>query len=61
MEIDIVNKLKHISLDMFKKILFSLTTVAIVVSIYLTFFIAPVSIDPMEAGGDPVTLYLYPV
>ena len=59
MEIDIVKKLKHISLNMFKKILFSLTTVAIVVSIYLIFFVAPVPVDPMDAGGDPINFKIF--
>jgi heme exporter protein C len=44
---------------MFKKILFSLTTVAMVVSIYMIFFIAPVPIDPMNAGGDPVNFKIF--
>lgn len=44
---------------MFKKTLFSLTAVAIVVSIYLIFFIAPIPIDPMEAGGDPINFKIF--
>lgn len=44
---------------MFKKILFSLTTVAMVVSIYMIFFIAPVPIDPMDAGGDPINFKIF--
>lgn len=38
---------------MFKKILFVLTAVLILVSAYLVFFIAPVPIDPGSAAGDP--------
>ncbi len=44
---------------MFRNILFSLTSVAIVVSIYLIFFIAPIPIDPMEAGGDPINFKIF--
>ncbi len=44
---------------MFRKTLFSLTAVAIVVSIYLIFFIAPIPIDPMEAGGDPINFKIF--
>ncbi|MDD5617224.1 MAG: cytochrome c biogenesis protein CcsA [Candidatus Methanoperedens sp.] len=44
---------------MFRKILFSLTSVAIVVSIYLIFFIAPVPVDPMDAGGDPINFKIF--
>lgn len=44
---------------MFKKTLFSLTAVAIVVSIYLIFFIAPIPIDPLEAGGDPINFKIF--
>ena len=59
MDINIVKKLKHISLNMFKKILFSLTAVAIVISIYLIFFVAPVPVDPMDAGGDPINFKIF--
>lgn len=44
---------------MFKKILFSTTAVAIVVSIYMIFFIAPIPIDPMEAGGNPINFKIF--
>ncbi len=44
---------------MFKKALFSLTAVAVVVSIYLIFFIAPIPVDPMEAGGDPINFKIF--
>ncbi len=44
---------------MFRKILFSLTAVAIVVSIYLIFFIAPIPVDPMDAGGDPINFKIF--
>ena len=44
---------------MFKKALFSLTAVAVVVSAYLIFFIAPIPIDPMEAGGDPINFKIF--
>lgn len=36
-----------------KKILFSLTAVLILASIYVVFFIAPIPIDPGSAAGDP--------
>ncbi len=44
---------------MFRKTLFSLTVVAIVVSVYMIFFIAPVPIDPMDAGGDPINFKIF--
>src|SRR3990172_2196767 len=44
---------------MFKKALFSLTAVAVVVSAYLIFFIAPIPIDPMDAGGDPINFKIF--
>lgn len=44
---------------MLKKILFLLTVIAMVVSIYMIFFIAPVPIDPMDAGGDPVNFKIF--
>jgi heme exporter protein C len=36
-----------------KKLLFSLTAVLILASIYVIFFIAPIPIDPGQAAGDP--------
>ncbi len=40
--------------------LFSLTAAAAaVISIYLIFFIAPVPIDPMEAGGNPINFKIF--
>ncbi len=44
---------------MFRKTLFSFTVIAIVVSIYLIFFVAPVPIDPMDAGGDPINFKIF--
>lgn len=44
---------------MFKKILFSTTAIAAVVSIYMIFFIAPVPVDPMDAGGDPINFKIF--
>ncbi|VVB89895.1 Cytochrome c biogenesis protein CcsA [uncultured archaeon] len=44
---------------MFRKTLFSLTALAIVVSIYLIFFVAPIPIDPMDAGGDPINFKIF--
>lgn len=44
---------------MFRKMLFSLTLAAIIVSIYLIFFVAPVPIDPMDAGGDPINFKIF--
>ncbi|CAG0971874.1 MAG: cytochrome c biogenesis protein CcsA [Candidatus Methanoperedens sp.] len=44
---------------MFKKTLFSVTAVAIVVSIYLIFFIAPIPINPMDAAGDPINFKIF--
>ena len=38
---------------MLKKIIFALTAVLMLVSIYLVFFAAPIPIDPKTAGGDP--------
>lgn len=38
---------------MFKKILYTITTAAILVSIYILFFIVPIPIDPGSAAGDP--------
>ncbi len=38
---------------MLKKIIFALTAVLMLVSIYLVFFVAPIPIDPKTAGGDP--------
>lgn len=38
---------------MLKKILFTLTAVLILASIYLVFFYAPIPINPTQAGGDP--------
>lgn len=38
---------------MFKKILYIITAVLILVSIYLLFFVAPIPIDPGSAAGDP--------
>ena len=36
-----------------KKILFSLTAVLILISIYVVFFVAKIPIDPGQAAGDP--------
>ncbi|MBU4077127.1 MAG: cytochrome c biogenesis protein, partial [Euryarchaeota archaeon] len=36
-----------------KKLLFSLTAVLILVSIYVVFFVAPIPIDPRQAADDP--------
>lgn len=44
---------------MFKKTLFSVTAVSIVVSIYLIFFIAPIPINPMDAAGDPINFKIF--
>ncbi|MEQ9730127.1 MAG: cytochrome c biogenesis protein CcsA [Candidatus Methanoperedens sp.] len=44
---------------MFRKTLFSLTVVALVVSIYLIFFIAPIPINPMDASGDPINFKIF--
>lgn len=44
---------------MFKKALFSLTAAAILVSIYLIFFIAPIPINPMDAAGDPINFKIF--
>jgi len=38
---------------MLKKIIFALTAVLMLVSIYLVFFVAPIPIDQKTAGGDP--------
>src|SRR3990170_3575971 len=63
MEINIATKsimaIHQRRLNMFKKILFSLTAVAVVVSIYLLFFIAPIPINPMDAGGDPINFKIF--
>lgn len=58
METNIVMEFINI-LDMSKKILFLLTATALVVSIYMIFFLAPVPIDPMEAAGDPVNFKIF--
>ena len=44
---------------MFKKILFPLTIIAMVVSIYLIFFVAPIPVDPMDAGGNPINFKIF--
>ncbi len=44
---------------MFKKILFSLAPVALVISIYLIFFVAPIPVDPMDVGGDPINFKIF--
>ena len=44
---------------MFKKTLFSVTAAAIVFSIYLIFFIAPIPINPMDAAGDPINFKIF--
>jgi heme exporter protein C len=44
---------------MFKKILFPLTAVAIVISIYMIFFYAPIPVDPMDAGGAPINFKIF--
>ena len=37
---------------MFKKILFALTAIALIVSTYMIFFLAPIPVNPMEAAGE---------
>ncbi len=44
---------------MLRKMLLSSTAAAIVSAIYLIFFIAPVPIDPMEAGGNPLDFKIF--
>ncbi|MCX9010954.1 MAG: cytochrome c biogenesis protein CcsA [Candidatus Methanoperedens sp.] len=44
---------------MFKKILFSLTPIALFISIYLIFFVAPIPVDPMDAGGNPINFKIF--
>jgi len=44
---------------MFRKILFLLTPIALIVSIYMIFFLAPVPIDPMDAGGNPINFKIF--
>ncbi|MBE0522198.1 MAG: cytochrome c biogenesis protein CcsA [Candidatus Methanoperedenaceae archaeon] len=44
---------------MLKKILYSLTAVLILVSIYLVFFYAPIPVDPKSAGGDPENFKIF--
>ncbi len=44
---------------MLKKMLFSVTAVAIIVSIYLIFFIAPIPINTMDAAGDPINFKIF--
>ncbi len=44
---------------MHKKIHFSLTAIAVIASIYMIFFIAPIPVDPMETGGDPVNFKIF--
>ena len=39
--------------NMLKKIIYAITPVLILISIYLVFFIAPIPIDPGAAAGDP--------
>ncbi len=44
---------------MHRKSLYLLTAVAIAFSIYLIFFVAPIPIDPMDAGGDPINFKIF--
>ncbi len=44
---------------MFRKIVFLLTAIALIVSIYMIFFLAPVPIDPMDAGGNPLNFKIF--
>jgi len=44
---------------MSRKIFFLLTAIALIVSIYMIFFIAPIPIDPMEAAGNPVNFKIF--
>lgn len=44
---------------MFRKILFSLTAIALIVSIYMIFFLAPIPINPMEAAGNPANFKIF--
>jgi len=44
---------------MSRKIFFLLTATALIVSIYMIFFIAPIPIDPMEAAGNPVNFKIF--
>src|SRR3990172_1596051 len=39
--------------NMFKKIVYAITAVLVLISVYIVFFVVPVPIDPGEAGGDP--------
>lgn len=39
--------------NMLKKILYALTVILVLISMYLLFFVAPVPIDPGSAAGDP--------
>ena len=38
---------------MLKKIVYAITAVLVLISVYIVFFVAPVPIDPGEAAGDP--------
>jgi len=44
---------------MLKKILFTLTAVLMLISIYLVFFVAPIPINPTQAGGDPANFKIF--
>lgn len=44
---------------MFRKTLLLLTAAALIASFYLIFFIAPVPVDPMDAGGDPINFKIF--
>lgn len=44
---------------MLKKILFALTAVLMLISIYLVFFVAPIPINPTQAGGDPANFKIF--
>lgn len=44
---------------MFKRILFPSTAVAVVISIYMIFFYAPIPVDPMDAGGNPLNFKIF--
>ena len=44
---------------MFRKIFFLLTALALIVSIYMLFFLAPIPIDPMDAGGNPLNFKIF--
>ncbi|MFZ3384176.1 MAG: cytochrome c biogenesis protein [Candidatus Methanoperedens sp.] len=44
---------------MLRKILFLLTAIALIVSTYMIFFLAPIPVNPMEAVGDPENFKIF--